>query len=92
MTTETRSQTTWHPRLVDWAMLRHDPVRDVAMLLVPESAVTLNPTGAAILGLCDGERSVADITGELESRFGRHGLEAAIRAFLERVLEQGWVT
>jgi coenzyme PQQ biosynthesis protein PqqD len=39
------------------------------MLLRPEGAVALNPSAAAVLELCDGERTQASIIDELQERF-----------------------
>jgi pyrroloquinoline quinone biosynthesis protein D len=57
------------PRLWRLARLDYDRVRDRPVLLYPEGAVLLNATGAAILELVDGRRSVADIAGELGRRY-----------------------
>ena len=46
-----------------------DSVRQQHVLLYPEGAVLLNETGAAILELCDGRRSVAAIAKILEERY-----------------------
>jgi pyrroloquinoline quinone biosynthesis protein D len=53
--------------------------------------VKLNPTGAAILRLCDGQRTVREIVQELESQFGQSGLESDVLEFLRNVSAQGWV-
>jgi pyrroloquinoline quinone biosynthesis protein D len=39
------------------------------VLLTPETVTLLNDTGAAILRLCDGERTVAEIVTELRGRY-----------------------
>jgi len=57
------------PRLVTGARLRYDDVREEHVLLIPEGAVRLNPTAAAVLELCDGERSLDDIVGALSARY-----------------------
>ena len=57
------------PRLVTGARLQYDDVREEHVLLVPEGAVRLNPTAAAVLELCDGERSVDEIVGALSARY-----------------------
>jgi len=57
------------PRLVTGARLRYDEVREEHVLLIPEGAVRLNPTAAAVLELCDGERSLDDIVGALSARY-----------------------
>jgi len=79
------------PRLARKARLRYEEVRQVDLLLLPERVVKLNPTGAAILRLCDGERTVSDIARELEAQYGQAGLEKDVLEFLKSVSAQGWV-
>jgi pyrroloquinoline quinone biosynthesis protein D len=57
------------PSLWRLARLEFDPVRQRRVLLYPEGVVLLNDTGAAILDLCDGQRSVADIAAALAERY-----------------------
>ena len=57
------------PRLWRLARLQFDPVRQQPVLLYPEGAVLLNETGAAILELCDGGRSVGAIAEILGQRY-----------------------
>jgi pyrroloquinoline quinone biosynthesis protein D len=45
--------------------LTFDPARERHVLLAPERVSLLNGTGAAILCLCDGTRTVAEIVAEL---------------------------
>jgi pyrroloquinoline quinone biosynthesis protein D len=59
-------------------------------MLTPETVTVLNGTGAAILELCDGERTVAEIVAELRGRYDR-GPDAKaqadeVRAFLTELL------
>ncbi|MFG1962670.1 pyrroloquinoline quinone biosynthesis peptide chaperone PqqD [Nonomuraea sp. NPDC049028] len=82
----TTAPATWRPVLSRAAMLRHDPVRQADLLIVPERIVVLNEEAAAIVGLCDGERTVADILAELPE-----GAEADVVEFLDRVRAEGWV-
>ena len=56
------------PTLWRLARLDFDPVRQQHVLLYPEGAVLLNASGAAILELCDGRRSVAAIAEILKER------------------------
>ncbi len=79
------------PSLVCKARLRYEEVRKVDLLLLPERVVKLNPTGAAILRLCDGSRTVLEITKELETRYGRANLEPDVLEFLRQVADQGWI-
>lgn len=51
------------------ARLDFDPVRQQHVLLYPEGAVLLNETGAAILELCDGRRSISAIAEILRERY-----------------------
>jgi pyrroloquinoline quinone biosynthesis protein D len=75
------------PRLAPGARLQWDSVRQRHVLLRPEGLLVVNATGAAILMLCDGERSVASIAAELGTRYGQAVTEEieAIVAFLDRL-------
>jgi pyrroloquinoline quinone biosynthesis protein D len=79
------------PMLVPKARLRYEEVRQTDLLLLPERVVKLNPTGAAILRLCDGQRTVREIVQELESQFAQTGLESDVLEFLSNVSARGWV-
>ncbi len=73
------------PRLARQVRLEWDPVRKQQVLLEPEGVLVLNQTGATILDLCDGERTVAEIVEELRGRYsGVAGDE--VRDFLARLV------
>jgi pyrroloquinoline quinone biosynthesis protein D len=57
------------PRLWRLARLDYDPVRQRHVLLYPEGAVLLNDSGAAILELCNGARTVTQIVSILNERY-----------------------
>jgi pyrroloquinoline quinone biosynthesis protein D len=57
------------PRLWRLARLDYDPVRQRRILLYPEGAVLLNETGAAVLELVDGKRTVGEIAAILGERY-----------------------
>jgi pyrroloquinoline quinone biosynthesis protein D len=57
------------PKLPRMTRLHFDPVRQRPVLLYPEGAVLLNDTGAAILELCDGSHTVAQIVRILTERY-----------------------
>jgi pyrroloquinoline quinone biosynthesis protein D len=59
------------PRLAPHVRLTFDPARERHVLLTPESVTVLNGTAAAVLGLCDGERTVTDIVAVLRERYDR---------------------
>jgi coenzyme PQQ biosynthesis protein PqqD len=57
------------PSLWRLARLGFDSVRQRPVLLYPEGAVLLNDTGAAILELVDGRRTVSEIAAILGERY-----------------------
>lgn len=73
------------PRLAPHIRLRYDAARERHVLLAPETVMLLNPTGAAVLDLCDGERTVADILAELNRRYD-HVVDDEVRLFLARLI------
>ena len=79
------------PRLVDGARLQYDEVREEHLLLVPEGAVRLNATAAAVLELCDGERSVDDIAGALSERYGGADVSADVSELIGGMRDRGLV-
>ena len=90
-TTQTRptpiARDTDRPRLAPHVRLTFDPTRQQHVLLSPETVVVLNATGAIILGLCDGERTVAEIVAELRSRYA-HVVDDEVRAYLGRLISR----
>jgi coenzyme PQQ biosynthesis protein PqqD len=79
------------PRLAGKARLRRDRVTGKSLLLYPERGLALNDTAAEILGLCTGERSVAEIIEELVGKYGadrREALTGEVRAFLQSLVER----
>ncbi len=71
------------PALWRLARLDFDPVRQRRVLLYPEGAMLLNDTGAAILALCDGRRTLAEIAAELGARYGGADLLADVAEYLD---------
>jgi pyrroloquinoline quinone biosynthesis protein D len=78
------------PRLAPHARLTFDPARERYVLLTPEAVTVLNATGATILGLCDGERTVSDIVAELRERYDRVD-DDEVRSFLAGLAAKGCV-
>jgi pyrroloquinoline quinone biosynthesis protein D len=72
------------PALVRHVRMRYDPKRERHVLLAPESVIVLNPTGADILELCDGRRTVTDIVGELARRYDRV-VDDEVQTFLSQL-------
>jgi pyrroloquinoline quinone biosynthesis protein D len=79
------------PRLATGARLVYDDVRAEHVLLVPEGAARLNSTAAAVLELCDGERSLDEIAGALSARYA--GVDAGhVRELIDALARRGLVT
>ena len=57
------------PRLAPHVRLTFDQARQGYVLLTPETVTLLNDTGAAVLELCDGQRTVSEILTELRDRY-----------------------
>ena len=76
---------TSRPRLAPHVRLTFDPARQRHVLLAPEAVSVLNGTGAAILGLCDGQRTVADIVADLHEQYN-HVDEDEVQHFLDRLV------
>ncbi len=73
------------PRLARHVRLTYDASRDRHVLLLPETVVVLNRTGADILELCDGQRTVAEIAAELAARY-QAVADGDVGAFLDRLV------
>jgi pyrroloquinoline quinone biosynthesis protein D len=82
------------PTLAKRARMRFDTTRNSHVLLLPERVVMLSESAAEILGLCDGERSVADVVAELKSRYDQAPLaelQADVNEFLREAVERKWL-
>jgi pyrroloquinoline quinone biosynthesis protein D len=75
------------PRLGRGVRMRFDKARDRQVLLLPETVVVLNATGAAILELCDGSRTVGEMVAALRERYGEVPDEQ-VHAYLAELVER----
>jgi coenzyme PQQ biosynthesis protein PqqD len=57
------------PKISARARLQTDKISGKPMLLYPEGALLLNPTGQAIVSLCTGQASVQEILSHLAARY-----------------------
>jgi pyrroloquinoline quinone biosynthesis protein D len=73
----------WRPRLASRARLKFDQIEKQVMLLFPEAALALNETGAAIVQLCDGARSVNEIVDQLSGKYGNTDRDALMREVVD---------
>ena len=74
------------PSLWRFARVEFDPVRNRPVLLYPEGAVLLNETGAEILKLLDGRRTLLEIAEALKARYGAED-SASVEEILKDVTE-----
>jgi pyrroloquinoline quinone biosynthesis protein D len=89
MTTTVSTDTV--PRIGSGFRLQWEPVQNCHVLLYPEGMVKLNQSGGEIIKRCDGQRSVAGITVDLEQAFAATGLGTDVLAFVEMAGKQGWL-
>jgi pyrroloquinoline quinone biosynthesis protein D len=82
---------TARPRLWRLARLDFDPVRQRKVLLYPEGAMLLNDTGAEVLGLCDGTRTIDEIATELGLKYGAD-VRTDVADYLSRLEERQLVS
>jgi pyrroloquinoline quinone biosynthesis protein E len=71
--------------------LGKDRVSGAPLLLYPEGVLWLNATAAAIVGLCDGRRTPAEIVAELGGRYAVHSevLRGEVDEFIDRLRRCG---
>jgi pyrroloquinoline quinone biosynthesis protein D len=74
-------------------LFRWEEAQQAHVLLYPEGIVKLNETAAEILKLCDGDRTVDQMIGELEQKFtiDRERIASGVYKFLEEAHAKGWV-
>lgn len=83
-------QASSRPALAAHVRRSYDRVREQDILLGPEAVTVLNPTGAAIVDLCDGQRSVTEVVDELRETYDGVADED-VEAFLARLVAKRYV-
>lgn len=78
------------PSIWRLARLNFDRVRQQHVLLYPEGAMMLNESGAAILELCDGQRSISEIAKILDERYHCDVL-ADVTEYLSQLVEKEFI-
>ena len=71
--------------------LQWEPAQGAHVLLYPEGMVKLNPSAAAIMTRCDGERTVAQIVADIEQEYGVTGLVADVASFVAMARAKSWL-
>ena len=80
------------PKLAPKARLREDKQTGKTLLLYPEAGLALNPTGAAVLKRCDGQRTLGAIVDELCAAYAdadRTVVEREVRGLVQRLCDKG---
>ena len=78
------------PALWRLARMQFDDVRQQSVLQYPEGVVLLNESGAAIVALCDGTRTLDAIVTELSAKFGED-VRADVTTYLDALLDRGLI-
>jgi len=81
------------PKLPPYLKLRHDAGRERWVLLAPERVLTPDQTAVAVLQLCDGERTVAEIAAKLAEEYSAPTdvIAADILELLQELADKGYV-
>ncbi|PSM48068.1 pyrroloquinoline quinone biosynthesis peptide chaperone PqqD [Chroococcidiopsis sp. CCALA 051] len=77
------------PHLAQGVRLQWDELRQQHLLLMPEGALMLNSTAAAVLKLCDGRRTIGAIAQRLKTQYRGETLEDDVRRLLIRLSARG---
>jgi pyrroloquinoline quinone biosynthesis protein D len=80
-----------HPQLAVGVRLHWDKVRDRHVLLYPEGALTLNATAVDVLQLCDGVRSLDEISATLSERYSGADVRDDVTELLQAIAQRGLV-
>lgn len=81
------------PRLAPKGRLQVDPMTGKPALVYADGVLLLNPSGAAILNLCDGHRSLSEIVASLSQQYAvaSDHLRGEVTDYLRRLEGMGLV-
>lgn len=79
-----------YPIMNERIRVTFDQVRHEYTVLSPETVAVLNPTGAAILQLCDGRHAIGQIVDELDEQFA-HVDEDDVIAYINQLATLGYI-
>jgi pyrroloquinoline quinone biosynthesis protein D len=71
--------------------LQWEAAQNAHVLLYPEGMIQLNQSAGEIMKRCDGSRSVADITADLEQAFSTAGLGDDVLRFIAMAVDKRWL-
>ncbi|WP_157269732.1 pyrroloquinoline quinone biosynthesis peptide chaperone PqqD [Azohydromonas aeria] len=74
-------------------LFRWEATQQAHVLLYPEGIVKLNETAAQIIMRCDGQRTAAEVVGELQSVYpgDDERVASGVYRFLEVFRAKGWI-
>jgi pyrroloquinoline quinone biosynthesis protein D len=75
------------PKLAPRARVQKDAATGKPVLLYPEGVLMLNATGDAVVALCDGEKTFAEIVGALAARYSTTSAEISneVSTYIDRL-------
>ncbi len=81
------------PALPRFVKLRHDKGRDRWIMLAPERILTPDPIAVEVLNLCDGEKSVGEISNHMAEIYNApiDVIEKDIKAMLQDLADKGFL-
>ena len=79
------------PALGRGLRLQWEPAQNTHVLLYPEGMIKLNGSAGEIMKRCDGRRTVADITAELQQTFSVQDLAKDVEAFVVMAIDRKWL-
>ena len=71
--------------------LQWESAQEAHVLLYPEGMIKLNGSAGEILKRCDGARTIAEITADLERAFATSNLSEDVMRFVAMALEKKWL-
>ena len=71
--------------------LQWESAQNAHVLLYPEGMIKLNQSAGEIMKRCDGARTVAEITADLERAFSASGLGDDVTRFIAMALDKRWL-
>ncbi len=79
------------PAIARGMRLQWESAQQAHVLLYPEGMIKLNTSAGEIMQRCDGKRTVAAITADLEQAFSTTGLAQEVEAFVAMAVEKQWL-
>ena len=71
--------------------LQWEAAQNAHVLLYPEGMIKLNGSAGEIMKRCDGTKTVAEITADLEREFSLTGLADDVRNFVAMAVAKRWL-